>query len=328
MKNNYLILLILLTAFAVNAQVSTGFSEPDGTSLLRYVDADLTDHFMANTPGVGGAVTHTSTGGEMGFTTFFSGNLGTGLSDGDTIGVYDDPDNPAMADDNISPQLSGAAYSFSDPDGILRFESDLIDLTATVSPRFQMNLSVRDTGWETSDRIYLAIERNNGALPDAVILDTTGQDIDVFTYPGSGALLEGNVTAIDFDLTPYIGETVNFVIESTSNSAAEEGLIDDLNFTEGTNATLNNPDLGSVLDRGISLYPNPTQGQVTLDNYGHAALEQVEFTDINGRVIATYNLNGLTENKTFDLTGQLTTGIYFVRITSNEGSTVKKLMVQ
>lgn len=80
-----------------------------------------------------------------------------------------------------------------------------------------------------------------------------------------------------------------------------------------------------VLSNSFALYPNPTKGAFTIKNSG-VALQSAQVSDVNGRIIATVNLNGMTEDKNIDL--NLTTGMYFVKIQSENASTTKKLIVQ
>jgi len=80
------------------------------------------------------------------------------------------------------------------------------------------------------------------------------------------------------------------------------------------------------LDKALALYPNPSNGRVIIKNSG-IALESIQITSINGRVVVIYNLNGAIEDKEIDLSG-LSTGMYLVKLSSNKASTVKKLIIR
>ncbi|WP_034062651.1 T9SS type A sorting domain-containing protein [Lacinutrix jangbogonensis] len=80
------------------------------------------------------------------------------------------------------------------------------------------------------------------------------------------------------------------------------------------------------IDNALKLYPNPSHGLVTIRNSG-IALEQVNLTDINGRVVASFSLNGITDSKQLNLS-DLTSGLYLLTITSKEASTVKRLIIR
>jgi hypothetical protein len=77
----------------------------------------------------------------------------------------------------------------------------------------------------------------------------------------------------------------------------------------------------------VFFYPNPSKGIITIKNNG-VALETVEVSDINGRVITSMDLKGTTTDKEIDLTATLTLGLYLVTITSKNASTTKKMIIE
>ena len=81
------------------------------------------------------------------------------------------------------------------------------------------------------------------------------------------------------------------------------------------------------LDNEITIYPNPSNGNITIKNNG-VALDQVRVSDLNGRVVFSQNLNGMTEDKELNLSSKLSSGMYLMTITSNNTSTVKKLIIE
>lgn len=75
----------------------------------------------------------------------------------------------------------------------------------------------------------------------------------------------------------------------------------------------------------IVIYPNPSNGVFTIFS-GDVPLEQVEVFDITGKVIVKKNNLSITNNSTpLDLS-TIASGIYFVRITSNNQTTVKRII--
>lgn len=93
---------------------------------------------------------------------------------------------------------------------------------------------------------------------------------------------------------------------------------------------LNLPNLSTNefdLNAAISVYPNPSNGRITIKNSG-VALEMVTVADVNGRTVSSINLEGTTVDKELDLISVLSTGMYFMTISSNNASTVKKLVIQ
>jgi len=81
-----------------------------------------------------------------------------------------------------------------------------------------------------------------------------------------------------------------------------------------TSTTLSNP---------IQVYPNPTSGQLTIDN-GELTIENVEIFDMMGKKIFEEKDN-LTVLRSYDLT-LFPTGIYFLKITTEQGMITKKII--
>ncbi|OUR98295.1 hypothetical protein A9Q86_14690 [Flavobacteriales bacterium 33_180_T64] len=81
------------------------------------------------------------------------------------------------------------------------------------------------------------------------------------------------------------------------------------------------------LGNSIFISPNPSHGVITIKNSG-IALEKLVITDVNGRIIANYELNGITVDKSLDLSAMISSGMYFVTIASKNASTVKKIVIE
>ncbi|MEM6722095.1 MAG: T9SS type A sorting domain-containing protein [Bacteroidota bacterium] len=111
------------------------------------------------------------------------------------------------------------------------------------------------------------------------------------------------------------GARANSIFD-TDYEAAVMAIPNALNLT-----TLSNNEFTS---KSFSLYPNPTSGNVTIRNAGFA-LQNVTVTDVNGRTVASYQMNGTTGNA--DLSLNLNTGLYFVKLTTENASTTKKLII-
>ncbi|MDR0207190.1 MAG: leucine-rich repeat domain-containing protein [Bacteroidales bacterium] len=73
----------------------------------------------------------------------------------------------------------------------------------------------------------------------------------------------------------------------------------------------------------ITVYPNPTTGQLKIDN-GQLTIEKVEIYDIYGRKVLEPPLTVL---RSYDLT-VLHHGIYFIKITTEKGTITKKMIKQ
>jgi len=104
---------------------------------------------------------------------------------------------------------------------------------------------------------------------------------------------------------------------STAYTTAEAAIPTELNLM-----TLSNDEF---LSNSFAVYPNPSDGNITISNSG-IALQNVTITDLSGRTISSKEMNGVTSN--VDLSLQLTTGIYLMKLSSADASTTKKLIIK
>lgn len=81
----------------------------------------------------------------------------------------------------------------------------------------------------------------------------------------------------------------------------------------------------NILEKGIVLFPNPTNGDITLRNTTDLVLTSAIITDVNGRTINTFNLSDAESTTTLSLEA-LATGLYFVKISSENTSIVKRIV--
>ncbi|PVW11607.1 M36 family metallopeptidase [Marixanthomonas spongiae] len=77
----------------------------------------------------------------------------------------------------------------------------------------------------------------------------------------------------------------------------------------------------------VALYPNPTNGQVTLANKSNKELTAAVITDVNGRIIQTINLKNAGVETVISLQ-QVASGMYFVKIEATDASIVKRIVKQ
>ncbi len=161
------------------------------------------------------------------------------------------------------------------------------------------------------------------------------------TALGVGA---GTGVDVEWDNTIYNGtyDFSGFATEAQALAAAKIAMTDPANYTQTDDITtapyttnvaaipaaLNIMTLSNdeFLSNSFAVYPNPSNGNITIRNSG-VALQNVTITDLNGRTMGTYEMNGVTGNA--DLSLNLNTGMYFMQLTSNEGaSTTKKLIIK
>ncbi|AFL81785.1 hypothetical protein Aeqsu_2325 [Aequorivita sublithincola DSM 14238] len=107
----------------------------------------------------------------------------------------------------------------------------------------------------------------------------------------------------------------------TNCGLTSEGLdlIMDISFNEALSINSNS------LETAVTLYPNPAKNQFILQS--NVSLKKLTIYDIRGRMMSNIDLSEMPQEKTIDISS-LTSGVYFVRITDDKNSVVKKLLKQ
>jgi hypothetical protein len=78
------------------------------------------------------------------------------------------------------------------------------------------------------------------------------------------------------------------------------------------------------LDSQFSVFPNPTKSTLNISNTMDASIQGVELTDLNGRSIKNIKVANLAETQLN--ISDISQGVYMLRITSDKGSLVKKVV--
>ncbi len=173
-------------------------------------------------------------------------------------------------------------------------------------------LGTQGPGWYNSNRT----NASSGAANDC-------QNCPGAQWTGPNATLGviSPVTDYAYPLNSLIGQSnviFRFVFHS-DDSINDLGVTIDNFIIDGTLSTedfeLNN----------IAIYPNPSTGIFTVST-GNKAIEKVEVYDVTGKVVLTKNdFSGVNSQTNLDLT-HVSTGIYFIKMTSDNQSTVKRIM--
>lgn len=175
---------------------------------------------------------------------------------------------------------------------------DVTDIAETTS----QNFTIENTG-DTD------IEVASITLPDGYSADKSAFTVEV------GASTQVEVTFAPSEAKTYAGE---MVIQSNAGETR-------VNITgEGTIVTAIDDD---VIDADeVSLYPNPAQHMVTIDL---SQIPQVQpnlaIVDMNGT--AVWNKQKVQESKVEVNVSSYPAGTYLIRISSEKGSAVKKLII-
>ena len=232
-----------------------------------------------------------------------------GLTDGDDVGVTD---NLAIVGEYTD---GNQGYQISDVDGNFILEFDPIFSAASSIDVF-LDYYISETGYEGdgtvnssgSDRlrIYLKDHTNNAEYD---MLDTTGSDINDLNITGSW--INGHVGIAN----PF-GDSIQFqlIIEARTNSAAEAFFFDNMYFIDVLG-------IDDQQRRSFSIYPNPASKGITIST-PNAGMAEVQVYNLLGSKILDSEVNG-----SLDISS-LKSGIYLLRISQQDVTEIKKLIVE
>lgn len=78
------------------------------------------------------------------------------------------------------------------------------------------------------------------------------------------------------------------------------------------------------LKRTISVYPNPSNGNLSINNNGAQVLDKAEIFTVNGQKVKEFKQLNKTNNLNI---ASLKSGLYFLKLRSDKGSMVKKIIL-
>lgn len=110
---------------------------------------------------------------------------------------------------------------------------------------------------------------------------------------------------------------IGFHSTSAANTGTQALFLDNVTVTQ----TLGVKDFSA---NKFSVYPNPSNGLVTVNNTLNALISNVQITDLNGRIIKTDNFASSTEIQVN--ISDLSAGVYMMSINSDQGSVTKKIV--
>ena len=113
-------------------------------------------------------------------------------------------------------------------------------------------------------------------------------------------------------------------IQGRSNSTSVCGVLDLMIDYSGT-CSLSVED--EELNNAISVYPNPSSGQIYIKNESYISLQKVVIYDVSGRLIFNMNISDTSRIKAISLTG-ISKGMYFVNIHSENAMITKKIVFE
>jgi len=153
-----------------------------------------------------------------------------------------------------------------------------------------------------------------------------GQDFVIPDYTVGATVVDNCTVDPALAQSPAPGTTVGTGDTTITITATDEaGNVADCTFVLTVDEILGLED--ALLDNQIVLYPNPTSGQLTLVNNSSETLNSATVLDVNGRIIETIDLRNTGVNTPLSIEGAAT-GIYFVQITTESTTIVKRIVKQ
>ncbi|MCF6349930.1 MAG: choice-of-anchor J domain-containing protein [Flavobacteriaceae bacterium] len=169
----------------------------------------------------------------------------------------------------------------------------------------------------------VSIAGNPSFSEDYVVkISNTGDAMADFTTDLLDVSLESNATPTTHtvDLSAYAGDIVYLAFNNDSNDRYGV-VIDNIKVEAEVSASVDD----SILSSSVSVYPTTVDQEFTVNNRSAIALNTASIYDVNGRLIAQHDLNNLIGEKMISVTN-LSSGMYFVELNSDNGKTVKKLI--
>jgi hypothetical protein len=167
--------------------------------------------------------------------------------------------------------------------------------------------------------------RNFGAAPAQSIKMTIGNEATIAaqttTLWTSSTVQNAAWTQYTVSYTPSVTGTyyVGFHHFTPGIAGAVSLGLDTFNIT----SVLSNDEF---ITSNFTIYPNPAKEFININSKNNALLNSVQITDVNGRIVKSKEVNGI-ENLQLSVS-DLTSGIYFVTISADNGSGTTKIVIE
>jgi len=134
-----------------------------------------------------------------------------------------------------------------------------------------------------------------------------------------------NLNPAEVDIVAFSGNVYRDINDRdpivTNNTSSATMDFDNIVIRAGGGPLLSIDDFSSSK---FSVYPNPSNGLVTISNDLNSALTSVSFADLNGRTVKTVELNGDASAQVN--ISELAAGVYMMNISSDRGTITKKIV--
>ena len=167
--------------------------------------------------------------------------------------------------------------------------------------------------------IIVACDSLSGCIGSFTITNTVGGGIDILTstVPDGNNYTQGNMSSITFE-NCFINPCGSLIFSTTINS--ELGDVDNQSFTFLLTS------LDNQIQDFYNIYPNPSNGNVTVDLYSQAKDVTIKVTDILGKKIYYHNNFQNYSKQNINLTN-LSKGSYIINVMTETKNLSKVIII-
>ena len=182
----------------------------------------------------------------------------------------------------------------------------------------------------TNSGVYTTTLLSQGGCDSTVTLDLTLSMVNATLFQTDNVLTSSNANGGTYEWincatgAPIVGETGQEFVAMTNGDYA---VVISLNGCSDTSdcVTVDNANIDQHFLESISLYPNPTDGQFTIDLGEFKDVATVTLRDARGRLL---QYNEYVNVESIDLFVEYPTGVYFVEISASNENAVLRLVIK
>ena len=248
-------------------------------------------------------------------------------------GVITNPDNVTITAKGFQwKATNGGTYTSVTGTGTGNgFTADLTNLAPNTSYTFKAFITFNGTTVEGNEMTFTTLPQGSEPCDVPTGLHSTNVENEAITIawdanadvnswniqyrPEGGSLSSATSNTNTYTITGLTGHT-NYEIQVQANCG--DGNVSDWSSTITVQTT--NVGIENWLENSVSLYPNPAKEYVDIRVDGDLNVKTMEVFDVYGKLINTVIV---TENPTRINVSGLANGMYFVRVTTEEGMVTK-----
>jgi hypothetical protein len=170
---------------------------------------------------------------------------------------------------------------------------------------------------------------SKGGIVDAVIVkfDNAGNVVWKNNFGGAGEDTYASVTRVSNSVIAVGYSTDESFGNGDWEGVANKSVVSDAIFVKYTTGGVGIPEHEQDFSE-IKIYPNPTSGELRITNY-ELGIRNIEIFDVYGRIHQQENRKSEIGKSEIEMNiSHLNTGIYFVKINTDAGVVVKKVVKQ